>query len=165
MGMLMTLEERAAKIIADKQAKKDKSRDRDNERRRKFRADNAELCRGRDRQYRLNNPDMMERRKGWAKDWRTANPDYEWRRGLMRHYNLTDVEWHRMFESQGFKCASCGAVEHRGKNWHTDHCHETDRVRGILCHPCNTTCKGPPRECVSRLQSCLEYMKRHDCSE
>jgi len=31
-------------------------------------------------------------------------------------------------------CAGCGATE----KLHVDHCHDTGRVRGMLCHYCNT---------------------------
>ncbi len=37
------------------------------------------------------------------------------------------------------RCALCGTGTPRGQgSWHVDHCHDTGKVRGILCHLCNT---------------------------
>lgn len=53
-------------------------------------------------------------------------------------YGLTDTEWQALFTAQGNRCAICGETDPPTKNkWHTDHCHKTGRVRGILCHYCN----------------------------
>ncbi len=52
---------------------------------------------------------------------------------------MTPEDWELKFESQGRCCASCRADQPGGHHhWHTDHCHDTRMVRGILCHVCNT---------------------------
>lgn len=57
---------------------------------------------------------------------------------LQRNYRITVEEHEALFESQGRKCAICRTDEPGGnKGWHTDHNHNTDKVRGILCHKCN----------------------------
>lgn len=44
-----------------------------------------------------------------------------------------------IFTQQG-KCAICeDYLNIESRKWHIDHHHETGRVRGILCHRCNTT--------------------------
>lgn len=44
-----------------------------------------------------------------------------------------------MLEGQGGGCAICGATEAgAGKSFHVDHCHETNKIRGLLCNRCNT---------------------------
>lgn len=57
---------------------------------------------------------------------------------LKSKYGITLSEWDDLFSSQGYMCAICASKEPRGKNWHTDHCHKTGEVRGILCGWCNT---------------------------
>lgn len=74
--------------------------------------------------------------------WRQRqNPDRyrEYRRwwSIKKKYNMSKEEWEGMFEGQGNCCAICGGLEPLGLNWHTDHCHKTKMVRGILCNSCN----------------------------
>ena len=55
-----------------------------------------------------------------------------------RKYGLTTNTIDQMFAAQGQKCAICKSTESKSKHsWHTDHDHKTDKVRGILCQPCN----------------------------
>ncbi len=42
-----------------------------------------------------------------------------------------------MFDAQGNVCGVCRRDTASGKGWVTDHCHETGKVRGILCDNCN----------------------------
>ncbi len=58
---------------------------------------------------------------------------------LMSRYGLTTEQWDAMFEAQGRKCACCGtaAVDGRTKQWQTDHSHQTEVLRGIVCMRCN----------------------------
>jgi recombination endonuclease VII len=53
-------------------------------------------------------------------------------------YGLTEEEWNGLFLKQNNVCALCHSPYPRSKKgWHTDHDHETGKVRGILCFPCN----------------------------
>lgn len=58
---------------------------------------------------------------------------------LRKKYGITIEQYNAIFASQGSKCAICGHNAPKNKRgWHLDHCHDTGRVRGILCHVCNT---------------------------
>lgn len=59
---------------------------------------------------------------------------------LSYRYGLSLDDWTHIFEEQGCKCAICGT--HETKQWHTDHCHTTNKVRGILCAACNRNLGG-----------------------
>jgi hypothetical protein len=67
-------------------------------------------------------------------------PDAARSRAYMRKhkYGITQAEWDALFTSQGNRCAIC-KTDHPGSvyDWHTDHCHNVNKVRGILCHQCN----------------------------
>lgn len=60
------------------------------------------------------------------------------RRYYQSKYGLTLVEVEEM-RSHG--CAICGRTEGNGRfgQLHIDHCHDTGKVRGVLCHSCNVS--------------------------
>jgi len=57
---------------------------------------------------------------------------------LRKAYGLSVDQWNIMFDAQGSCCAICKSATSEGKaDWHTDHCHSSGKVRGILCRKCN----------------------------
>lgn len=54
-------------------------------------------------------------------------------------YGITQAEVDALIEAQGNLCAICrGERNGAGTRLHIDHCHDTGRVRGMLCSKCNT---------------------------
>ena len=84
-----------------------------------------------------------------SKEWRENNPERKHRRdrnnNLVARYGITIEDYEDMFERQGRKCGICRTSEnysgHTGyrKDWSfsVDHCHDTGRIRGLLCNVCN----------------------------
>lgn len=58
------------------------------------------------------------------------------RRGRERRTGVPHEMWEAMMEAQGGKCAIC-QKKVSGRSAHTDHCHTTGVVRGVLCSTCN----------------------------
>lgn len=58
---------------------------------------------------------------------------------LAKRFGINETEFAEMLASQCGGCALCGSQSPGGRweNFHVDHCHETGRVRGILCYGCN----------------------------
>jgi hypothetical protein len=58
---------------------------------------------------------------------------------LKRKYNLTEEGFQAILDSQDGRCACCGTDTPggRGNQWHVDHCHDTGKIRGLLCSACN----------------------------
>lgn len=79
-------------------------------------------------------------------------------RKLRDRYGLTPSGWDDLFESQGRACAIC--KRENAPNWHTDHCHATNKVRGILCYRCNTML-GHARDNKDTLSEGIKYLDRH----
>ncbi|MEU3525040.1 endonuclease VII domain-containing protein [Streptomyces sp. NPDC038707] len=52
---------------------------------------------------------------------------------LKRRYGITETERDELIASQGGVCCTCPSAV----PVHVDHCHETGRVRGVLCFSCN----------------------------
>jgi hypothetical protein len=85
-------------------------------------------------------------KKRWADGHRSAADGAEPRRNarLKHRYGITAAEYDRMFAEQHGVCAICGKPadatqpKHWGRKLAVDHCHDTGKVRGLLCFSCNT---------------------------
>ncbi len=71
-----------------------------------------------------------------ARDWRLRNPDYDQRAHLRRFYGLTLEQFQAMETEQRGCCAICRKIPK--ERLHVDHCHESGRIRGLLCRACNS---------------------------
>ena len=59
-------------------------------------------------------------------------------RNRLRKYGLSVFAAREMEKAQGGTCAICAdAISLSDRRSHIDHDHETGKVRGILCAPCN----------------------------
>ena len=86
------------------------------------------------RKYIALNPNRV---RETARRWRKNNPDRVHAHKIKATYGIDGECFARMFEAQGRRCACCHGVNKRGKNWHIDHEHTTNEIRGILCGTCN----------------------------
>ena len=64
-------------------------------------------------------------------------------KNYLSRYGMNRVQVAELHKSQNGCCAICNyevklGSRRKGDSGYIDHCHETGRVRGILCHPCNT---------------------------
>ncbi len=53
---------------------------------------------------------------------------------MRRKFSLTEQEYSELMEVQ--TCEVCGSDF--GDKKCIDHCHKTEKIRGVLCHKCNT---------------------------
>lgn len=84
-----------------------------------------------------------------------------WRSRLSRAYGMTPEQYSELLRSQGGGCAICGAcVDKTGRALAVDHCHETGKVRGILCGQCNTGV-GNLGDNPSLLRRAAAYVEAH----
>jgi len=58
---------------------------------------------------------------------------------LKKRFGITHAEYETLLAEQGNGCALCSAQEPGGRwdRFAVDHCHDTGRVRGLLCYSCN----------------------------
>lgn len=59
------------------------------------------------------------------------------RKVTLRNWGLTDAQYDALFDAQNHKCAICGAQARDGRALAIDHCHDSGRIRGLLCQDCN----------------------------
>jgi len=58
---------------------------------------------------------------------------------LQRKYGITLEDYFEIIDSQDGQCAICGTgISELDHTAHLDHCHDTGKVRGVLCRRCNT---------------------------
>jgi hypothetical protein len=83
---------------------------------------------------------VVENGRTRAQEWYADNKDRARASARFKKYGLTQEQFDAMFAEQGRACGLCGAKEpgNRRTGWHVDHDHRTGKVRGILCHHCNT---------------------------
>jgi hypothetical protein len=53
---------------------------------------------------------------------------------LSTRYGLTTADYDALMVKQNQMCALCGGSMQRPV---IDHCHQTGKIRGIICHTCN----------------------------
>lgn len=79
---------------------------------------------------------------------------------LEKVYNLTEEEYQKIFLEQAGKCAICN--KEFSKTPQVDHCHSTQKVRGLLCWSCNILLgmveKGLTKN-ENLLKKIIEYLK------
>lgn len=79
----------------------------------------------------------------------------------LKKYGLTPEKYTEMQISQRHRCAICRRDEAGGRGrWHIDHCHETGKVRGLLCSRCNVGL-GLMFDSVDQLRRAAAYLERH----
>jgi hypothetical protein len=77
---------------------------------------------------------------------------------LKKKYGLTIADYNKMLGLQNGKCAICCISESKGRGgFHVDHCHTTNKVRGLLCHSCNTGL-GHFRDDIEILDAAAKYL-------
>jgi hypothetical protein len=84
------------------------------------------------------------------------------RHSLKRTYGITTQEYAEMLAEQEGLCAICRRPESakrrgRVKPLAVDHCHDSSRVRGLLCHRCNAAI-GLLQDDVNVLQQAIVYL-------
>lgn len=90
------------------------------------------------------------------------------RSSRLRERGMSDADYERMFAAQGGVCAICKQPETYTRDGKpralcVDHCHETGRVRGLLCAKCNSgiALLGDSAERVRRAVAYLDATRGH----
>lgn len=100
-----------------------------------------------------------EKYRGMAARWVKRNPEkraaIRRRAMLKRNYRLTEAGYAMLEQSQQGRCAICGRVRQR---LFVDHCHVSDKVRGLLCGACNVAL-GFFQESERVMRNAIEYLR------
>jgi hypothetical protein len=121
---------------------------------RQWRLDHYDEYVGKDAAWRARNKDKIK-----AKNARRAGNTS---RGynLCGKYGITEADYAVLFERQSGRCAVCRTDKPggMGNRLHVDHDHVTGKVRGLLCHHCNSGL-GNLRDDILRLKAAIAYLE------
>ena len=88
-------------------------------------------------------------------------------RKLKHVFGITIEQYEAMEKAQKNLCAICDreetSINHSSKKrsrLSIDHCHITNKVRGLLCGNCNRTL-GLMRDSIELLENAIKYLKKH----
>ncbi len=113
----------------------------------------------------------IECRKNKKLKLKESMTDHDWyltQRGywLKSQYGITLEQYNELLKQQNHKCAICKTDEvdvYKGLLY-VDHCHSTNKIRGLLCHHCNTAL-GKFYDSEERLLNAIEYLRKNNGSE
>lgn len=95
-------------------------------------------------------------RRAYDKRRTAAQPHYRKNDSLKYYYGITLAEFDDLWIEQGGMCAICKQPDHNDK-LHVDHNHLTGKIRGLLCHHCNSGL-GLFRDSPNILNGAIEYL-------
>lgn len=77
---------------------------------------------------------------------------------FIRKYGITTEDYLEIIDAQDGECAICSAsISELDHTAHLDHCHDTGKVRGVLCRRCNTGI-GMLNDDPDTLQKAIDYL-------
>lgn len=101
----------------------------------------------------------------YQKAYRVVNIEKIRDKELLKKYGITLDDWNRMYKEQNGVCKICGKPETKidrrlgiVRRLAVDHCHDTGKVRGLLCTECNQAI-GLLHHDPKIIKSALEYCK------
>jgi hypothetical protein len=107
--------------------------------------------------------------RGKNRDWEKANPEAQRRikkkAQLKRLHGLALEEYERLLVVQNGVCAICRRPETQTNrkggvlSLAVDHCHATDRIRGLLCARCNRML-GLAKDNPQTMRVAADYLER-----
>lgn len=82
-------------------------------------------------------------------------------RFTLKKYGLSSQEYEAHLKKQNYKCKICETVPEKINRLYVDHCHTSKKVRGLLCHHCNTGL-GHFRDNTLLLSKAIEYLEANN---
>ena len=118
---------------------------------------NPEKVKAKHKRYYLVN---TEKAKQASINWQKQHPEKrkEWNKWstLKWYYGITKEQFLILRKQQKNKCCICRALLIKPC---VDHCHYTNKIRGLLCPKCNSLL-GFAKDNVKILQNAIKYLKR-----
>lgn len=101
----------------------------------------------------------LDRSREINREYAARHPDRRRNARLKSLYGITLRDLEKMIEAQNGVCAICSEPPGK-KPLCVDHCHVTERVRGLLCDRCNLML-GRIRDSPTILDAASGYLRKH----
>lgn len=99
-----------------------------------------------------------EQGEGLRRKWKIASKkyyDYDRRRNkTLSKYGLTNEDYNELYDEQEGKCKICNS----NLTLCVDHCHTTNKIRGLLCNSCNIGL-GCFKDNIDTLKIAITYLE------
>jgi hypothetical protein len=135
-------------------------------------------CAARHAERRASDPEYQKKRKDYnaklyaenkdvfkerGKSWHERNKPYLRAKQIMKKFGLTQDAYNTKLRDQGWGCGICRCDLRLldPRHVHTDHCHTTGLVRGIICKSCNHLL-GNARDSQEILLAAINYLEKHN---
>lgn len=122
------------------------------------------------KKVRLERPDLHEKVKEAHRRYYRENAErlkasrpkrdysHRWNWHLEKKYNLTKEGYQYLFDAQNGVCAICDNPEKLRRRLAVDHDHISGKIRGLLCHRCNTAI-GLLEDNIKTMEAAINYLK------
>ena len=111
---------------------------------------------------------MISKRVSWQKknrdkvnayhrEQRKEKPHQEKNRRLKYRFDITLQDYNTMLQGQDNRCRICDIIFYDTTVACVDHCHDTGKVRGLLCSPCNKGL-GHFKDSVDNMGKAIDYL-------
>lgn len=77
---------------------------------------------------------------------------------LKSKYKISIDDYNNLLEMSNFQCNICDKIHSNEEPLAVDHCHNTKKVRGLLCRSCNTAL-GHFKDDTQNLINAIKYLK------
>ena len=98
----------------------------------------------------------------YQKEWYQKNPEKRRSQKFRYQYGITVDQYNTLLAQQNGCCKICQSSQTGDKHkkfLFVDHCHTTNKVRGLLCSHCNRGL-GAFKDDPKRLQNAISYLTR-----
>ena len=111
------------------------------------------------KKYRKKNPDKIKKLRELYKEKRKEiRKPTERRNHLKMKYGITESDYKTMYNSQNGECLIC-KKKVIYKKLSIDHCHKTNKIRGLLCFSCNIGL-GNFKDNIENLIRAIKYLEK-----
>ena len=109
------------------------------------------------KKYREKNKDKIKNR---SKIYNAKSVDIRREYLLKKTFKISLSDYNSILENQNFSCKIClRKADTFKKNLSVDHCHKTEKIRGLLCDGCNRSL-GVFKDSVENLERAIEYLNK-----
>jgi hypothetical protein len=81
---------------------------------------------------------------------------------LKKAYGMSEDDYNNLLEKQNGVCGICGTDKswnNKTSHFYVDHCHDTGKIRGLLCNGCNSGL-GHFKDSEIALEAAIRYLEK-----